>query len=263
MEEILGALGGRGRVLDLGGGSGSLPDDFAARRVILDIERPAVRPRSPFVQGDAAQLPFRDGVFAAVVANHSLEHIAQLDACLREIGCVTAAGASLFVSVPDSTAWSDRVYRWLGRGGGHVNPFSDARALAEKIERETGLPHYATRLLHTGWSILNARNHGGRRQRKLWLFGGGAEPVVRTISLLSRWSDALLGTRLSIYGWAFYFGPELPVEVKPQPNVCVRCGSGAPEAWITANQAVKRRLGLRGYDCPRCGARNWLTPDPA
>ena len=261
MEEILRTLGDEDRVLDLGGGRGSLPDSLQARAVILDIERPAGTPSHSFVQGDAAALPFRPEVFRAVVSNHSLEHIEGLDACLAEMGRVTAEGGSLFVSVPDSRTVSDKIYRWLGRGGGHVNPFPDDRALAARIERSTGLPHHATRLLYTGYSILNAKNQAGRRQLKLWLFAGGHETFVRWLTLLCRLLDRLLGTRLSVYGWAFYFGPKVPVEASSQTNVCIRCGAGASESWITANCRISAFFGLRRYACARCGTLNFLTAD--
>ena len=40
------------------------------------------------MQADAAHLPFATASFDAVISNHSLEHFAQLDAALVEIGRV-------------------------------------------------------------------------------------------------------------------------------------------------------------------------------
>src|SRR5512138_501688 len=91
--------------------------------VRVDLERQGQLPGTHFVQADAARLPFRAGSFRRVSCNHSLEHFAELDQSLREIGRITKPGGSLFVSVPDCRTITDRVYRWLARGGGHVNTF--------------------------------------------------------------------------------------------------------------------------------------------
>lgn len=76
------------------------------------------------VLADAAALPFASASFDAVVANHSLEHFADLDGALGEIGRVLAPAGALYIAVPDATTFTDRLYRWLARGGGHVNRFS-------------------------------------------------------------------------------------------------------------------------------------------
>jgi hypothetical protein len=65
------------------------------------------------------------------------------------------------------------------------------------------------------------------------LAGGGTEISLHLFNYLERLSDRLFGTRLSVYGWALYFG-NLPVAADTEVSsyVCIRCGSGAPSEWL-------------------------------
>jgi hypothetical protein len=58
--------------------------------------------------------------------------------------------AYLWVAVPDSSTVTDRVYCWLGRGGGHVNRFSDRDELARLIQQHTSLGRGWEWVLHPG-----------------------------------------------------------------------------------------------------------------
>jgi len=176
---------------------------------------------------------------------------------------VVKPGGALYVSVPDATTFCDRLYRWLARGGGHVNPFCSAPELAAKIEAATGLQHIGTRTLCTSLSFLNRHNAPQPRPRKLWLFGNGTEPSLRLINFLSRFSDRFVHTRLTVYGWALYFGnaPAL-ADCQPWTNVCIRCGSGHPSAWLASQpNRVRRRWFFRVYYCPDCETWNLFADD--
>jgi SAM-dependent methyltransferase len=87
---------------------------------------------------NAARLPFADGTFAAVISNHSLEHFDDLAGALSEVGRVIAPHGALFAAVPDASALTDKLYRWLARGGGHVNVFTSAKETAATIESAAG-----------------------------------------------------------------------------------------------------------------------------
>jgi SAM-dependent methyltransferase len=125
MHEILRHLSPGSFVLDLGSAQGSFDSD-STMATIVRLDRAAQHtPSDPnFVQGDASDLPFADQTFAAVIANHSLEHIDHLDRSIHEIGRVLRQNGCLFVSVPDASTVTDKLYRWLARGGGHVNAFT-------------------------------------------------------------------------------------------------------------------------------------------
>ena len=226
MHEILSQMSA-GRVLDLGSRGGSFdPRRRGFRTVRVDLDIPAEAENADRVRADAARLPFRDGCFHAIIANHSLEHFERLDEALEEIGRTAAGGAALYVSVPDVRTISDRIYRWLGRGGGHVNGFDSAAVLAKRIESRTGLRHAATRVLYTSLSFLNAKNFTARAPRRMLLLGGGSERAVFLLNYLLHGvgrAGRLGWQRADVYGWALYFGQiDVPVSETAWRNVCLR-----------------------------------------
>jgi len=265
MHEILRHLPAGSRVLDLGCAGGSFPPEATLAHVVrLDREPPGSdAARQRFVQADAAKLPFGDRTFAAVITNHSLEHLDDLAGALAEIGRVTCPGGALFVAVPDASTLTDKLYRWLGKGGGHVNPFRSASQLATAVEQATGLRHVATRLLCSSLSFMNRRNAPRPLPRRLWLLGAGYEGPLLVYAWLSRRLDRHFHTRTSIYGWALYFGTiHEPVDTRMWANVCIRCGSGCDAAALTGRKLVGRGLlGLPIYRCPDCGATNPFAED--
>jgi SAM-dependent methyltransferase len=209
-------------------------------------------------------LPFAPESFDAVILNHSLEHIADPKAVLSEIRRVIRPPGSLYVAVPDASTFSDRLYRWIARGGGHVNFFSDENSVARLISEQTNLPHRATRPLFSSFAFLNRHNGSRGYGRRIFLVGGGADSVVRAESFVLRCLDRLFSSRWSFYGWAFYFGVPLDIEAAPWSNVCVRCGAGSSSDWLLFSGQVQRgRFGIRTFRCSVCGATNYFTNDHA
>src|SRR5206468_12561902 len=180
------------------------------------------RAAGSYVAADGARLPFVAGAFDLIVSNHSLEHFVELEATVREIGRVLRSGGGLFVAVPDATTLTDRIYRWLGKGGGHVNAFTDGATLAADIQHATGLEHVATRTLCSSLSFLNRCTAPRPLPRRLWLLGGGYPWTL----FIYVWLSRRVFRRASIYGWAFYFGniPET-IETATLNNVCIQCGA--------------------------------------
>ncbi|HYL35658.1 MAG TPA: class I SAM-dependent methyltransferase [Bryobacteraceae bacterium] len=262
MNELLQALPPGAVVLDLGCAAGSFRAEGNSFTVVrIDLE-PAHGAVANFAQADAARLPFRDGCIDLIVSNHSLEHFENLGGALGEIARVIKPQGALYVSVPDVTTVCDRLYRWLARGGGHVNPFSSAQELATKIEAATGLKHAATRTLCTSLSFLNRKNRHARAPRKLLLLGAGTEASLRLFHYVSRTCDRWLHTRWSVYGWALYFGNvAAPIDCHAWTNVCIRCGSGHPSGWLQQRGAVSQRHFFPSYACPDCGTRNFFADD--
>ena len=260
MHEILRHLQPGSRLLDLGCASGSFPAGTTLAQVVrVDQSVPkGDRAGAEFVQGDSAYLPFADRTFAAVIANHSLEHFADLPGALAEIRRVVQPRGSLFVAVPDASTLTDRLYRWLSRGGGHLNAFTSPAETAAMIERATGLTHVATKTLCSSLSFLNRRNAPRPMPLRLGVLGAGYEWSLWLYVWFSRRLDRLLNTRLSVYGWAFYFGQLWEsVDTATWRNVCIRCGSGCPATRF----ATTSFLGIRMYRCPQCGAVNPFTAD--
>lgn len=245
-------------MLDLGSSRGSFDASrYPVSLVRVDLEVPSDRQRDGFVCADAAALPFATASFDAIISNHSLEHFERLDKALEEMGRVVKPSGAMFIAVPDASTLADHLYRWLGRGGGHVNAFRSRDDLIALIEGHTRMRFVAGRTLRTSLAILNRKNQSGRIQRKLLLLGGGSETLLVLWSAIARFLDRRLSTRLSVYGWALYFG-EIGEEVDrgTWSNVCVRCGAGYSSAWLENTGRARS-----GYTCPGCGAWNIFTRD--
>lgn len=253
MYRILRNLPPGSRVLDLGCAQGSFPDHCTAASVVrIDRDTPKDKGATQFVQADAARLPFPDCLFDAVISNHSLEHFDNAKGALLEVRRVIRPGGSLYVAVPDASTLTDRLYRWLSHGGGHVNPFTSDSEVVELIEHATGLPHAGTKLLCSSLSFLN-RHVAPTPPKRLVLLGGGYEWSLFLFAFVSRWMDKHFRTRASVYGWAFYFGQNLTeLDTETWFNVCIRCGSGHSNSSLR----VQSRLGVDVYRCPQCGATN-------
>lgn len=264
MDEILKELPVGALVLDLGSAQGSFSrDSTLATAIRFDQEAPARVDGEIVVLGNAAYLPFADRVFQAVISNHSLEHFQDLERSLEEIGRVIDPRGALFVSVPDASTLTDKLYRWLARGGGHVNAFFSPEEVISAIERTTGLGHVATKTLCSSLSFLNRRDSPRPRPRRLLLLGGGFEWSLLLYTWVSRRIDCFLHARTSVYGWAFYFGEiSSHVSTGTNLNVCIRCGSGTPAAILQEGRLVRAWLHVfRRYTCPRCGAANPFIED--
>jgi SAM-dependent methyltransferase len=215
------------------------------------------------VLADASRLPFRAGTFDLVVSNHSLEHFPELEATVREIGRVLDPNGALYVAVPDATTWTDRIYRWLGRGGGHVNPFRSPDEVPALVKRLAGLPLRSTTVLFSSLSFLNRHNFVAPPPRRIALFAFGNELFLAGLISTLRGVDRRFGSRLSRYGWAFRFGNAAPADPSAVwINVCARCGSGHSEPYLRKHTTVRKALGLfPSYRCPACGGFNFLTPE--
>lgn len=268
MTRLIAKLPAGARILDVGAGAGSFAggrDDVAVVRV--DLEPPgdggAPRQSGAWVAADAALLPFGGAKFDLIVSNHSLEHFPALEVAVHEMGRVLKTGGALYIAVPDATTLTDRIYRWLGRGGGHVNPFRSAGQVVELVERLAHVKHAGTQELGSGLSFLNAHNFLAPPPRKIALFAFGSERFLAVLLWLLRATDRAFGTRLAVYGWAFYFGSaEPPEDCDMQPNVCVRCGAAHSVEYLRANAtAWRKRFGIESYRCPSCGGLNLLSGD--
>jgi len=265
MIHLLSRLPAGARVLDLGAAAGSFADvrsDICVVRLDLKFDA-AGGAAASLVRGDAARLPFADGVFDLLVSNHSLEHFVELEAVVREMGRVATPAAGLYVAVPDAATLTDRIYRWIGRGGGHVNPFRTPAEVIVLIERLTGLAHRSTRDLYSSLSFLNNRNVRGWGPKKLLLFARGDERFLAALLWLLRTGDRVFGSRWSLYGWEFHFGAADPGEaLDPWVNVCVRCGAGHSEDYLREQASGWRKLGpIESYRCPACGGFNLFSAE--
>mgnify|MGYP007094565261 FL=1 len=88
------------------------------------------------------------------------------------------------------------------------------------------------------------------------------EGTLKWATYLARKLDRRFGTRLSIYGWAFYFGAGAEaLDTTPWTNVCVRCGAGHPFDRLAAEGAVNLEAWIPRFRCPDCGTWGLYTDD--
>jgi SAM-dependent methyltransferase len=119
---------GRGRVLDIGGGSGMvsrlLMDVPATDVVCLDISHSMLAHAPvPAVQADATTLPFADESFDLVVAAAFMHHLPQLyPRVLREASRVLKSGGRVVGYDPNGSCIQNRVF--MGDGPLRLSTFS-------------------------------------------------------------------------------------------------------------------------------------------
>jgi len=110
--------GSRGRLLDVGAGSGTLVEGLRRlgwRAEGLDFDPEAVRSARErgltFHQGGLVEQRFPDGAFDAVTMSHSLEHVHDPLAWLAEARRILRPGGRLSIATPNSRSV---LHRWFG-----------------------------------------------------------------------------------------------------------------------------------------------------
>lgn len=253
------------RILDMGCGGGSFPHHFAGHNVIgIDVDFHSLTgPRAiPAVCTPSHTLPFAPATFDLVICHNSLEHISEVTATLLEIRRILKPTGRLFISVPDGTSLSDRLYRFLFCGGGHVQQFTFTD-IQSRVESNTGLTLAGSQEQLSSFAFLQHRNF---LPRPLGPLPGPFPRRMRWLSLLPTWLfnltrlslvlttraiDTLTRTHLSRYGWGILFSPHsTSITTEPAcPNVCFSCGAAITHPTPTTNFT---------YHCPYCHTLNPL-----
>jgi SAM-dependent methyltransferase len=236
------------RALDLGSGAGSFTYESCSCPIIAvdsDFLRIVPSGRALRVCADSAILPFASRSFDLVICHHSLEHFRSLQPALEEIRRVLKENGKLFISIPDGYSFSDRLYRLLLAGGGHVNQFGFDNAI-RLIEGATHLHLAAWKTLYSSFIYLDKSNFVPaplgrlpgplpRRMRWLgvfprWSFGAGRF----LLNVGGRLVDRYAGSQLSLYGWACAFDSlaSPPIRERSYSNVCMHCGFGAERSKL-------------------------------
>jgi len=253
------------RALDLGsGGHGSFP--LGPASAILADEAVPAAPPGPFVACRAEALPFASGSFDVVVAAHCLEHFARLPAALAEVRRVLKPACALYVSIPDASTLTDRLYRWMYSGGGHVNRFDDLADAVRLIGNATGLEVRSIRRLYSSLHPLRREMVRRLPRRRRYLFPGLPPSVLSLLLAILSLADRLFGARLSVYGWEMHFdrlGFLGPVCAAEEGLVCSNCGFAISDEWLQHSRALE---GLRParltYRCRQCGCLNFRRFTP-
>lgn len=249
------------RILDLGCGPGSLPTQLAGLRVTgvdVDVSAPPTNAGFHRACAESHLLPFAGASFDLVICHHTLEHFADIPGTIREIRRVLSPQGRLFVSVPDGRSFSDRLYRLLLCGGGHLQRFTFESIVAE-IQSGTGLHLAGWRELSSSFIFVDKRNFvpaprgalpGPLPRRMRWL---GVLPSTFFSGLRIFLNLASRATNSSRYGWALAFTADksTPEQEPATVNVCMYCGAGFDEE-------PSERVAKLFYRCPYCSHMNYL-----
>jgi SAM-dependent methyltransferase len=157
---------GRGlpRILDYGCGSGGNTSAYASVGSVVGLEPDAAAIRlaharggAQYCRGHGTRLPFRGGVFDAVVASDVLEHIEDDVAAVAEIARVMRPGGVVIISVP--------AHQWL---------FS---------EHDAALHHFRR---YSKAGIRHVLGRGGLRIRRLSYWNAVLFPAICFRRLVAR-----------------------------------------------------------------------------
>ena len=257
LPEMLADAAAGARVLDAGCGPGSWRYERRAdlRIVSFDIKYPpGPPPRLPHVavfRGDLARLPLRDRAFDLTVCHYVLEHVTALDPCCDELARVTAPGGRLYLAVPRSASFDDRLYRFAGwfakiallkfrKRIEHQQRFDLAKLL--DLFRARGFEPVAIARVPAGFSWMNdprvKRLQGPFTVALAWLHRAAGLDLARDANFVM----------------CFRRGESRGAPALPSPrrvtHVCRACGElcvlDPPRPWP------------RRWTCPWCGERNPL-----
>jgi SAM-dependent methyltransferase len=247
-------------LLDLGASPNSPAQNIPARHVRLDEHFfPTLT-----VQARATALPFKPHCFEAILANHSFEHFQNLPAALAEVARTITPEGTLYVAVPFGPTLSDRLYRALFQGGGHVQYFQSQHHVISIIETHTGLPCIAATPIHSAFHFLTGPDIPGLPRRiRLWLQFWTPTLTMLLVFCLSALERLGLSS-LRLYGASFVFSrSRTPFTLEPRHYTCCQCGTNFSRAWLEGRGAFEQSPLLTHFTCTNCQRRNHLfTPPP-
>jgi SAM-dependent methyltransferase len=212
------------------------------------------------VQAQAQKLPFRADSFDAIIANHTFEHFPDLNASLSEAARVLKPNGLLYIAVPFSTTFSDKLYRALFQGGGHIQDFQSAQHVISLVESLTGLRCAAQTPIYSAFHFLTGPDIQGLPRRiRLWLRFWTPTLTAMLVFLLSclercGWNNARL------YGGSFVFASNRePFVLEPRHYTCCRCGANFSRLWLQGHSAFSQYKLLTRFQCTNCGRQNSLA----
>jgi SAM-dependent methyltransferase len=239
VHEFLPKIGNDAMILDLGCGPGSINySQYHCRFTGCDTSRhPEVDkwpPNAEFKLASGDKLPFGDRYFDAVVCNWIFEHLNDPVAVLKEIERVMKPSGYLYLSIPRSNSFEDRLYRaLLPEAGGHV----------QRYEIGTFLRIVYT---HSGFKLISFADWAGGFVYLERMKYGAA--LRRLLYVTFRWIKRLTGRRVPEgSNYIFLFRLDQGTGYRRYTDTCSFCGSGNQLPSDYADDY---------WQCPGCGAKN-------
>jgi|GEM_PF-838555 len=139
---------------------------------------------------DARRLPFRDASWLTIVANSTLEHVADVDAALREVRRVLRPGGRCYITVPGEHFASLLFHAaWLRRIGARQLASAYGRWLNKYLThlRCESVETWQTRLARADLNLLFAEALLPPRAVALWDACLPAQYVLRRVNNVLPW----------------------------------------------------------------------------
>lgn len=188
----------RGRILDVGCGSGELLEHFAAQ----GWEPYGVDPSGAAVEaarrrgvtahrGTLADHPWQEKTFEAITFQHSLEHVVDPVEALEQARRLLAPGGVMAIAVPNWSSWQRRLFRnrWfvldLPRHQQHFSPRALTH-LAGKLGLEVEEVGTSSMAISTAYSLHFLIAGHWTPGWKLWLSYGLSLPLLPFVFLGDR-----------------------------------------------------------------------------
>jgi SAM-dependent methyltransferase len=211
VDLLEGELVGRGRVLEIGVGTGLLALPFAARGlplVGLDLSLPMMRKLVeksggfapvPLVRGDATRLPFRDDAFGGAYARWVLHLIPGWREVVREL-CRVARATILIEAGGNAGRWEEMHWRFQEVTGGSMGPVGlDARAGFDELDAAFAAQGATFRALPervvTVDDPVTVEGFFDRVERRVysWTWRVSDDDIQRAIAEIRPWAEARWG----------------------------------------------------------------------
>jgi SAM-dependent methyltransferase len=257
LHELIADAPAGARVLDAGCGPGSwrYGDHRGLRVVGFDVKFPPGPParaaQVAVLRADLARLPLRDACFDLTVCHYVLEHVTALAPCCDELGRVTKTGGTLYLSVPRSASFDDRLYRFAGYFAKYA-----LLKLAKRIEHQQRFDlEKLLRLFEArGFEVESlARVPAGFS----WMNDPRTKPLQAPFTDALAWLHRATGLDLARdANFVLTFRKTGARGVRREPrmrrvtHVCRECGE---HSVVTPPRAVPNR-----WTCPWCGRPNPL-----
>jgi len=260
-HEVLETLSPDSKVLDGGCGSGSFSyHKFPHLKIkAVDIAVPDTLDNFPnnveFLISSLSNLPFENNFFDFIIFNWVLEHVLSPEVVLSEAYRVLKDGGLLYASIPMGDSFQDRFYRFLLKGGGHIQRFtcesfmamaySAGFMLLSFCEWPTGYAWVKNLKFHKNvrgkWLVFFLEKLTGKEFNYLW---------IRVVYSIAK----IFGKDLMAKGnMIFLFSKTDKVRFRYITHGCQNCGSGA----FICSDFYK---GKSGWECPSCGKINIFVP---
>lgn len=218
IELLRSELRGRGRVLEVGVGTGllALPlhdaglpvagVDLALPMLAKLVEKAGGVPPFPLAVGDGTRLPFRDGAFGAAYLRWVLHLVADWPALLREVVRVVRPGGTFLAHLGAYTGGRMEVQRRFGElAGVSVDPiglaWDDVDGLDRTLAALGARPREVPSVRAEGTESLDAFIEGIAEDRYSWTWSVPEADRLRAHAEIVRWARQRFGDTSAERHW--------------------------------------------------------------